>query len=293
MSAYRAKPPKGCLLQKGDPLAFGLVVAYLLNEKAGVTGAWKFYDAVSPDTVTYTRNNADTLWKSGDHGSAFNFGANGSGTPWTYPARKLSQIGSGLTTSSVSVVGRYAKNGANPNLEITPINNGSSLYSTRRAAGDTAGFILYSTAAAFRFIADGSGLAVGAKYDLAPTANQYYTLGGTYARNTGTATYGGTWTVYLDGIAVGSNNYNIAGSFAGTFTDNIPTPFTYDTSTAPTSDKRVEFLYVYNRCLTAREMADIHADPFRMFRRRNVGLLKASGAAAAAKTPWHLFRQTA
>lgn len=270
----------GVPIRWSHPLAVGLVRAWVFNGRRGRdSSGWTFRDAVAGDVSTYTRNNADTVWTNGPAGPAFQSGADGGVATWR-TTQTLSSWGPGMTARSLSVVGRIQKFGSNPNLESVGGTGSSILLSTRRAAGDVAGFVLYSTAAAFRFAADGSGLLVGATEATAPSLGVWYTLGGTYVRNTATATYGGTWTVYRDGLPRASNNLNIAGSFGGTFTDNIPT-FNADAGTLATSDKRFDYLYVWSRALSPSEVAWVTDAPYDIFAQRRGWSVGADSGAAA------------
>lgn len=202
--------------------------------------------------------------------------------------RTLSRWGPGLTAKSLSVVGRYQKFGSNPNLEGTPGASGSALLGNTNASNDALP-VLYTTAAAVAFVADAPGVGVGAKYDTTISSGVWYTVGGTYRRDTSIATYGGTWTVYLDGILRGSNNYVIGGTFGGTFGDVSPQIFSHNTNAA---DKRCDYLYVWSRAITPQEVAWVTDQPFDMFVPRRAWSFGADVAAAADANPqcWAQYR---
>lgn len=63
MAGYFAKPPKGAVLNRADPLAKGLVGAWLFNERAGL----KAYDVARGYTATFASGPAwvSTRWGAG------------------------------------------------------------------------------------------------------------------------------------------------------------------------------------------------------------------------------------
>ncbi len=280
----RTKPSVGVPISRTHPLAYRMCRAWVFNDRRGRDSAgWVFRDVIEGDVATYARNAGDTLYADGPSGSAFSLGADGGGNS---PActQPLSRFGSGMTAGSFTIIGRYKKTGANPNFESLPgalVGGCSNLFLTRRLGADTAGIILSLGATTALFGADGNGMLLGAKYDTTINNDQWYTVGATFARDASVGTYGGTWTLFLDGLPVAVNNYNLAGSFGGTFTDNIPFIFGDKDPDAgqSTSDKIADYLYIWNRALSPSEVRAVTLDPFCMFGRSDSRELAASGAA--------------
>lgn len=270
----RTKPSPGVPVRQSHPLAVGLVRAWTFGEPRGRdSSGWEFHDRTpARDCLTYTRNNADTHYQAdGPAGPAFQAGADGSGA--TFGSRdSLARMGWG--GRSVSVVGRYQKFGGNPNIETVPLlSTGSLLAWTRTSTGSSDdGILLGTNSGSVIWAVDGDGKFLGAKYDTTISSGPWYTVGGSFAWDSGVGTYGGTWEAYLDGQRVAVNNYAGAGSFSGTFATS-PTLRVFRGST---SDKRLDYLYVWDRPLSPAEHAWLHDDPFDLFAPRRAWSFGAS-----------------
>ena len=267
----RTKPSPGVPVRWSHPLAVGLLRAWTFGEPRGRdSGGWEFYDRTpAQDRLTYTRNNADTLYTDGPAGPLFQCGADGGVA--TFESRDtLDRMG--WDGRSVSVVGRYQKFGSNPSLESIPLSgSGGSLLAWTRTSTSSSddGILLGTSTGSVYWCVDGSGKFVGAKYDTTISSGPWYTVGGSFAWNPSVGTYGGTWEVYLDGQRRAANNYPGAGSFSGTF---VTTP-TLRVQRDGTSDKRLDYLYIWGRDLSPAEHAWLHDDPFDMFAPRRLSFV--------------------
>lgn len=275
----RTKPRSpGTPVRWSHPLAKGLVRAWNFNGRRGRdSGGWTFRDSVAGDTGTYVRNDADTVWSNGPAGPAFKAGASGGGEPFT-TATSLSKWG--ITASSFTIIGRLKKTGSNPNLEQHIGTAGSAILSTRVLEADTAGLTLFAGTSVVRFAADGNGLALGAEVSATVSSDVWYTLGGTYQRDTSVGTYGGYWRAYLDGQPGAANSYSLAGSYGGTLTDNTASFGRRDNERV--SDKFLDYVYVWNRDLSPQEVAWVTDRPFEFYRQPaawSVGATAGGGAA--------------
>lgn len=287
---WNQKPPLGSQLDPSWVGDFGCVYALAMNEAGGIGGNWYFNDSVQRDGMAYTRNNADTGWGAGDRNSVFFAGANEDFVEMTSPKLTMSQLG--LAESSITVIARYANAASNSNLEPTPIDAGTSPYSSRRTSGDAAGIVLYSTPSYVSYGADGNGLFVGAIASVALTAGKFYTIGGSYNRNLSISTYGGTWTLYMQGLLQATNNRVVAGSFGGTFTNNIPQPLCYAQSPTFISGKVIDYLYVFNRDIGPGGHAQMYANPFMGFQPPRYRKVFAANISSAPPTGFNPFAIT-
>lgn len=271
-----AKPPVGARIDWGHPLARDLIHAVWFN-----TGASRIArDEVTHDQFLTSRNNADTRYQNGQMGMEFLNNASG-GVTGLFTSNQTVLLGA----SSVSVGAIFAINATNGSLEPYLGGQGGTLFSCRINLGDTSPTLLYNNqpgAIKGMFIADANGVAVGARTSTTLTTSRYYSLVGTFNAD-GTATYGGVWQTYLDGIADGTtNSVNIAGSYGGTFTNG---KYAIGGSPRATSTSAINLVtvQVWRRCLNADEVARWTADPYAYARPAPRRLFNSSGAASAFK----------
>lgn len=258
MPGYRVKPPAAATLNRADPLARGLVRAWLFDDRGGVPGSWRFRDAIVGDVLTYNRPDSDTFWRSGPAGPAFKAGATG-GSGSSFSADGMGSWGAGALSSSFTILTRQMPTGGNPFLTQT--------LSVARSGG-SAGWVLTTGGSSVQFYADADGILKGATGSATVSSGTWYTFGGTYARDLAVSNYAGIWRAYLDGRKLGENNNALGGDFGGTFTNN---PLFVGSGTdLNTPDRVIDYVFAWNRALSEREVSLFTADPFRMFRRRSV-----------------------
>lgn len=282
-----AKPPVGARINWGHPLAQDLIHAVWFN-----TGASRMArDEVSHDQFLTARNNADTRYQNGPLGMEFINNATG-GATGIFTSNQSVLLGS----CSVSVGCVFAIGTVNGALEdVISVTSGGRLFSSRIATGDFSPTLAYTNqpgATKGVFFCDSNGVAVGTKTSTTLTTGRYYSLVGTFNAD-GTATFGGTWSTYLDGVLDGSTNgLNVAGSFAGTFTNGKYTIGGGTVSNA-TSAINLVTVQVWRRCLNAKEVADWTADPYAYARPARLRSVKASAAAATAYPHYYYAQQRA
>ncbi len=266
------KPVAGATIDWGNSITQDLIRAWFFNDG----GSQTFVDSVMQDSATYARVNADTGYGMGDEGEVFKMGADG-GNPGCPTV-----LTSGLGADSVSVACRFkvgSPNGFIARPPGLPSGTGDVLWGCRTSLTDVSPTLSYATTG-FRFGADSAGIYSGAISTTTPDTNNFVTIVGTYARNVTGSDYQGTWTVYVNGIADGTNNDDVAGGFSGTFTDTLAVVGV----ASPTigigvgqSDKFMDWLYVWKRCLTPDEVMQLQINPFGFItpRRR---IFKGSGS---------------
>lgn len=272
-----AKPPVGARIDWGHPLARDLIHAVWFN-----TGASRIArDEVNGDQFLTTRNNADTRYQNGQMGMEFLNNATG-GTTGIFTSNGNVLLGS----TSVSVGAVFSIDATNGSLEPYLSANGGTLFSSHiSAVSDTSPTLMYSNqsgAIKGMFFADGPSIAVGARTSTTLTTGRYYTLVGTFNAD-GTATFGGTWQTYLDGVADGTaNSVNIAGSFSLPF-GNAKYALGGAPTATSTSAIHLVTVQVWRRCLNADEVARWTADPYAYARPAPRRSFNSSGAASAFK----------
>jgi len=279
-SQWISKPPLGVGVNWSHPLASGLSRAFLFNDK----GKQTFRDACVGDSASYSRSASDTKWGA-DH---FVAGAEG-GSP-TFETAKANGFGA----TSITVAARWAAFGSNPHLESAPFGGAPTnhAYNSRYNNGSDIGFGLGITSSTAAVYVNSDGLGLGASGSFTATSGVPFTVVGTYKRDTGVATYGGTWSVYGNGRLLGSNNLHVGGSFAGTFSS--VKAYMFKGSGANMSDKLLYWLYVWvGRALSAGDVAELQANPYAFMqpvRRRSFAFLDAGGGGATA-FPHHYYAQ--
>jgi hypothetical protein len=227
------KPLRGRQIDRTHPLSAGLRWAFPFNDRVTQT----FRDSARGDLMTYTRLNPDTHWEAG----RFKMGADGGG------ATLVPVQTTGLGATSVSIGAKWALTGSNPGIE-PGLSTNHAFFGRYNGGSDIGVHLGYdATSGTVRYYVNSNGLALGASVSYI-------------------ATYGGTWTVYVfdkNGVVSGTNNYNLAGSFGGTFTDTFGQVFQGNGST---SDKYAYWFFLWKRALKRAEVYSFAYRPFQMYR---------------------------
>jgi hypothetical protein len=247
LPSYFAKPPKGATLNRSHPLAGGLVCAYLFNEGGGL----KLYDAVGRTNQTATATGTPT-WANGPHGKAVL--CNVASQLFTGGANPLS----GSAIFSVSAWVNISNNSFADVVFLQCYNSGN---------GD--GFLFKMDGGAsskFTFQKSISYSSSTAVSNAVATASKWTHL-------VGTCNASGLLTLYVDGVA-----QTITATRTGTITNTNTTTILGGTHGASRVNQGSNFLLWKNRCLTARDVQQLYADSFQMFRRLYVpDIIHSSG----------------
>lgn len=243
MAAHLAKPPKGSILNRADRLAHGVVAAWLFNENAGVTA----YD--SAGQRWHGAIASGTTWGAGRYGKWL------SGTTSTHLATVTGNPLKGASAFSLAAV-----------LFSTNVGfNSANIFNCNDSGGTGDGFVLSLDGAASAKVSfmkrvgfTGSNILS----DAALSSNTLYRIVATVSRS-------GVCKLFVDGIQ----------QSATTTTTGTINNTTNATIAQAGSSRAAAFdaMVMWKRELTSAEVRAWTADPFRMFRRRNMGLLKTSG----------------
>ena len=252
----RTKPPCGTPINMGDPLALGLVAAYLFAEGAGST----VINSVANDASTGLLNKPTTGWGNGDRGSAYN----GAASTWV-------DIGMTSKPARLNLPGAMT---ALARIKPTTVPT-TTIVSDSNAAESLGQFSMFIriTNKLANFWGNGAAQVSG---NTSIVANVWTSVGTTRSGSSGSWS-GGIWLNGLldasasgiatnpgaqQGAAIGRNgNGSGQESFVGL----------------------IDYVYIWARSLSATEILWVHADPYSMFatpRRRII-----SGSAAAATLP--------
>lgn len=236
MATYRAKPPKGALLNRADPLAKGLAGAWLFSEGAGLS----VRDSAGSNHGTLTNG---PTWGSGPYGKLLTFDA--SNDYISIPAR--TEL---LPTTAVTFAAIVRLNAA---VDFRCIAAAMTSY------GNYGWNFMVSSTGFLRWEVDTTGGIV--------TLNGTTSIVGSHALVAGT--YDGANTrVYRDGKQENSS------ALTGTIDYGSPPTFVigvrFPSEALYYWNGTQTAAWLWNRALTARDMRDLAADPFRMFRRRQV-----------------------
>jgi hypothetical protein len=238
----KQKPLSGNLLDYGEPLTQGLVGYWLMNEGSGN----KVYD-LSGNGFQGTEQQ-DAIWQPGDTGPARYFGGNDyidCGDPGSFFSTELTVIVkwyvSGVQAGRISAWGLF--------------NNANSAYAFRKDANANVRY----------------GIATQTLLLGGHTAGQWYTSAISYKQN--------EWgRIYRNGILIGNLvSYSLAIP-TGTYNLCIgaeSTPGLYFT------DGLVEYLYLFNRALSASEIERLYQEPSKMIRTRPRRIIAPEDIAAA------------
>lgn len=253
MAAYFAKPPMGSRLQRGDPLAHGLVAAYCLNEGSGLTA----YDGTGRTTQNATLTNGPT-WGNALWGKCLTF--DGSNDYLSCPVA-AAKINTGFTLV-LDVTATIATGGSTSQY---PADYGDS--------DDIFGVTWTHANATYQgaFYMKGGGAYPAAKWGTA-VAGERVSIAATWD--------GSTMSAYKNGLLNATASNSTFGSTSnGLYLGGAPTAGVYWPG-------NVHAALVYSRPLSAAQIRALAADPFRMFRRRRVPVpvRPRSGGAPATAT---------
>jgi hypothetical protein len=262
------KPPPGSRIDTSHPLADGLQYCLPFNEGVGANTNQRFHDAVSGRPLINIRNDAaNQRWAPGTgphpYGPVMRFAADG-GTANLWqgrpsPADIRLSADTGITAAVI-----FAPTGGNAFL------GEGGLFHARVASGETGPYLRMGSTQT-EFGATGSGIQVGTRLNLTPTLDRWYCLVGTFRKDAGVSTYGGVWSLYLDGDRVAQNNYNGGGSFGGSFTSTglgILSSSATALGVSSSCDRWLSFYGIWNRELRAGEVRSLWENPWQVFERR-------------------------
>lgn len=261
MTAFRSKPVLGSLLNRADPLARGLVAAYLFNEGAG------------------TRANDAT--GNGNTGTLTNFAMTGSTSNWVGGAFGKCPVLDGTND--------YVDCGSSSSLNPTGGLSLSAWVNIVSFTGDN--WIVnrddnvLGRSYTFGFWSGATGKLELQINGAATIRNQGATVAvntWTHIAATGNPTIG--WITYINGVSQGTAAWSAPDS--ATAATNIGRR-TYVGEEGYT-EGQIDAVTIHNRALSAHEIRQLYADPFRMWRARRVpvpiraGTTDAVGAASYA-----------
>lgn len=231
MAGYFAKPPKGSLLNRADPLARGLLHALPFNEGAG----GKALDLASGRAATWASGTETApAWSAGAYGRGFSAG--------------------GQTRFATPDAGNIAAGDFTVRLVFTPRTWPGAYTNVISKGGAVGELALYvNTSGQFRYMTAGGGAG-----EVTPVGSM--TAGGTHdfvvVRSAGSV------QPYVNGLPVGSP-FTAAGTAASAGSDLRVGWFDNDTP-----DLIYHLAMIWKgRALSATEARVLYADPFRMFRR--------------------------
>lgn len=178
--------------------------------------------------------------------------------------------GAALGANSVTVAAWVKINGfTEGTFTASDDNTGIVVFNTREVGADDSPTLMTSTVSggagtqqAALFTADSDGMAVGCKGATTLSTGTWYFLAGVYARDTGIATFAGTWDVYLNGVKdnTTSNNFNLASSHDGSF-EGATWRLANNSQWGGTSNIIVSHLQVFTRALSVAEINEIMYKP--------------------------------
>lgn len=243
MATYRAKPPKGTLLNRADPLAKGLVAAWLFNEGSGPV----LRDATGGQRTATLTNFA---------------------TPFTATSGWVDTVyGKGLAFDATNDFCSLVDDNSLDFGEFTilAVCRPDNLSTTGR------GLFFNYNSGTFK----GYGLSIG--YGSSASVVRVYSGNATQAHAAGGTVTAGQWvnvagtlngttgTAYLNGAAVGTNAAMPVPPTSG----GILTPVIgcIESTGNGAFGGQVAGVWLYNRALTAGAIARWNQAPFRMFRR--------------------------
>lgn len=234
------KPLPVELLDYGNPLIKGLVGCWLMNEGVG-----KIINCSSGFALNSTSVNGIISWTTGKHGPAVNFNNTGS---FNMPTAPTQCIGTKPRTIIVSF------NAASFDTDI-----GNSIYMLGNGGAGLGSY--------FGIYAEDNGVSLGVsghrviwnKSNL--STNKYYQFAVTFPGNTTSANFTG----YIDGL-----RYNFATEAGAAQTVNTTGIHVIGGEAPPAYfDGLIEYLYLYDRALSASEIQQLNENPFCIFKQIN------------------------
>jgi hypothetical protein len=244
------KPPVGVPIDRGHPLAQGLIAYWLMNEGAG---CWLL------DVSGNNRNGTASgcTWVATQRGLCLDF----NGTT------DLVNCGAEFIGASACSIAAWAYldsygEGVGSNYSGRVIDNGKLL------------FYVFSPNTNIQFSSDGgTTLALGGTGGVA-IGSWYYI--------TATRTAAGVANLYVNGVLSGTANQSSGTPTAGS--NNVV--IGNNLATTRSFDGRIDGVSIYNRVLSAAEVAQLYRQPYRMF--------EAGGPLAApSSSPVPLFMEAA
>lgn len=249
---YRAKPPKGCIARRGDPLAGGLVGAWLFNEGAGPragdwAGGWS-------GTLTNFNNTSSSGWTHSPYGHAVRLdGSN-------------DYISTGLSSASVGTPFTLAA--------LVRFNNTGGTVQCVFGFGNS--ILIHVSSTDLRWQQD-TGSYPYVQATTARSANVWY-----HVAVTSTGSGAGKTNLYLDGRQVGGGT---DGGTLQTGTLQIGRQVGGASGARPWAGD-IACLGVWRRALTPQQIRRLAADPFGPWRPRQLwpasALAPITGAFAAS-----------
>jgi len=235
------KPLLGVPVNWSHPLARGLVGCWLMNEGGGD----KIYDLSGNRNMgIFAAGSASPTWKPGKFGGTLYFGGDD-----YIDVSDSSSLNNISTTGAISIVVSFRATDLSGTIIRRLV---SKLYTCfdffYMCSGDTIQFDVNAAPLV------GSVL----------TANQVYHTVATYDKNAGD----NNQKIYLNGL-LNAQTTETNGLVAN---DNVLRIGSYPTLARPHIGD-IDYIYLYNRALSAAEIAQLYREPFAMFDRPSIGLL--------------------
>lgn len=246
MTAYRAKPPKGALLNRAAWLSPRVDRAYLFNEGSGL----KLYDLGNGAAVDATLTNGPT-WPSSPYGKAVRFTL---GSTQYASAGNYTSVAAGFTIAAL-----FSPRALSGNQQIVAADDSgasSRIFQFRTSGSNLQGIAFDSGGSAYT-ITGGTTL----------VNNQWYFA---VLTNNGVAA-----NLYLGGKP-DATAVNTGTMPSLTTTLGIAARFSASSWNEPASHD-VAFVMTLRGALSAGQVRNWSSDPFRMFRPRRVYVASAAG----------------
>jgi hypothetical protein len=247
MAGYLAKPPHGSPLLRGDPLARALTAAWLFGDARGATTtATRIRNAAAPGRYDLTCPATNFTIGAGIDGPAIT--RTGTSSPKLTPAVSLTST----TTHSIAL-----------RLNVTSVS--ASYHNVIDSGATAAGLYVANSGGACQL--------------------KYYSAGDKTATNTFPV---GRWADVACTVNAGAIRFYVDGALDPS-TNTGGVSGNWDSLFSNVSNQwlaaQIAYLYVWvGRVLTARDVADLRADPYRMFRRRRVPVPLSAPAPAGSYT---------
>jgi hypothetical protein len=235
---FRTKPTRGLCLKKNHSLARGLVGCWLINEG---TGSMVF--DLSGNNLNGT--SSGSYWRGA---GKFGSGWIGDGDTNQIQVTSSQSAGGILNPKAVTVLARVKTNTGTTDQDI------ASLWKV----GDTANqsYLLWIDQPVWEFIIRTSGGSYAANSSSNVAANEFAQVAGTYD--------GQTVRLYINGIEAGSNTSPSGDLQTITANDGF-----FISERLGQQDREfngvIDHVMLFNRALSASEIALLYRDPFRMF----------------------------
>jgi hypothetical protein len=233
------KPTRGLKINLGHPLARGLVGCYLFNEGGGK----KVFNVIQPSVSEGTLEGG-AAWKPGGEGFCIEFAAGGNAVNVAHS--------SGLAfdgyTDSYTVIIRAKGDSQPTNYRLLEKRGGQTPYPVALRRG--AGVVLSS------YLSDGI---VTPTVSFGTVWNSVWHTLGFVVDHSANYLY-----AYKDGIRVDSAQNTVTATTANSGSYYVGNSYLYSTDFVG----QVAWLFIYNRALSAAEIAQLYREPFCMFEPR-------------------------